>query len=230
MNEHSVKPVPMRLASTVILVRPASESQGIEVLMVRRSARSAFAPDAFVFPGGTVDESDFEQPSPWTPERLASEFRAEVPGELPPSESPVGARDAAALVRAAIRELSEEAGIELDASNLHLFSHWITPPTEPRRYNTHFFVAVASKNHVGVADRFETHDERWIQPAEALALHRAEQLHLVYPTIKHLERLAAFSAVEQLLEFARAKPILTIMPSTAPEEGFVMPASLEGAW
>ncbi len=230
MNELSQKPVPMRLASTVMLVRQAAARPGIEVLMVRRSARSAFAPDAFVFPGGTVDPGDFARRSPWGPERLEAEFRATVPRELQSSESPVERRDAAALVHAAVRELSEEAGVELEPQALHLFSHWITPPTEPRRYNTHFFVASALENHVGVADRVETHDERWIDPAEALALYRAQQLHLVYPTIKHLERLTAFGTVEELLEFARTKPILTIMPNVAPHEGFVMPPSLEGVW
>ena len=198
--------------------------------MVRRSARSAFAPDAFVFPGGTVDAVDFERPSPWPAQRVAAEFRAEVPYGLPSSEPRVESREAAALVHAAVRELSEEAGIALDAGALHLFSHWITPPTEPRRYNTHFFVAAAEENHVGVADRFETHDERWIDPAEALALYRAQQLHLVYPTIKHLERLSQFANVNELLEFSQVKKILTIMPSCAPDEGFVMPSALEGSW
>ena len=198
--------------------------------MVRRNARSAFAPDAFVFPGGTVDQADYAGAPVWAPERLASEFRAGVPRELPSSEPPVGPADAVALVRAAVRELMEEASIVLDPHDLHLFSHWITPPTEPRRYNTHFFIAPARDGHVGTADRVETYDERWIAPADALALHRAEQLHLVYPTIKHLERLAAFASVDDALRFARAKTILTIMPGMAPQEGFVMPASLESAW
>ena len=43
----------VRLAATVILARAP-----LEVYLTRRSARSAFAPDAFVFPGGTVDAQD----------------------------------------------------------------------------------------------------------------------------------------------------------------------------
>ncbi len=83
---------------------------------------------------------------------------------------------------------------------------------------------------MGAADRFETHDERWLAPREALALHRSGKLHLVYPTIKHLERLTGFADVERLIEFARSKPIVTIVPNVAPHGGFVMPATLEGAW
>ena len=220
----------MRLASTVMLVRQAPAGSGLEVFMVRRSARSAFAPDAFVFPGGTVDDADYRSDAPWPAQRLTEEFRAVVPPELPTREPAVAAGDAAALVRAAVRELAEEASIELEPADLHLFSHWITPPTEPRRYNTHFFIAPASDDHVGEADRYETHDERWIAPAEALAQHRAQTLHLVYPTIKHLERLAAFDDVAALLAFARTKPIVTIMPGMSPQAGFVMPAPLEAQW
>ncbi|HEV7178988.1 MAG TPA: NUDIX domain-containing protein [Candidatus Baltobacteraceae bacterium] len=220
----------MRLAATVMLVRPNVQASGIEVLMVRRSTQSAFAPDAFVFPGGTVDSIDYERRSPWTPGRLRSEFRAVIPPELCSSEAAVGERDAAALVAAAVRELEEEAAIRMDPGDLHLFSHWITPPTEPRRYNTHFFIARAGTHHVGIADRVETHDERWVVPADALAQYEAQTLHLVYPTIKHLERLARFDNVESLLIFALEKPILTIMPNCAPHEGFVMPGALERAW
>jgi 8-oxo-dGTP pyrophosphatase MutT (NUDIX family) len=47
-------------AATVILLREAEgqKAQGFEVLMVLRSSRSAFAPSAYVFPGGKVEEED----------------------------------------------------------------------------------------------------------------------------------------------------------------------------
>ncbi|MEO9169562.1 MAG: NUDIX hydrolase [Candidatus Baltobacteraceae bacterium] len=212
-----------------MLARPGAAG-GIEILMVRRSARSAFAPDAFVFPGGTVDAQDYRPTLAWNDARIAAEFRATFSSALPSSEDAVQNDAARALVNAAVRELREEADIAIPAGDLHLFSHWITPPTEPRRYNTHFFIAQATGAHIGVADSVETHDARWIAPARALALHRAEQMHLVYPTIKHLERLRAFAAIDELMRFTRSKPIVTIMPGAAPHEGFVMPPSLEGAW
>src|SRR5271156_5427881 len=90
--------LPMRLAATVMLVRDRPVG-GIEVLMVRRSARSPFVPDAFVFPGGTVDIADYEHPpAGWSPERIAREFRAQVPAELPADVPPISPRDASALV------------------------------------------------------------------------------------------------------------------------------------
>ena len=219
----------IRFASTVMLVRD-TQASAIEVFMVRRSPRSGFAPDAFVFPGGTVDPRDYTTPAAWSGERIAREFRAFAHDVLPSSEPAVGAFDASALVHAAVRELREEASVELDPAGMLLYSHWITPPTELRRYNTHFFIARAPHAQPGVADRIETHDERWIEPAHALSEHAAGRMHLVYPTVKHLERLAAHASVEDALTFARAKPVLTIMPDRAPSEGFVMPAELEDRW
>ena len=47
----------VRLAATVMLVR-ARAGGSTEVYLLRRSGKSAFAPDAYVFPGGTVDAHD----------------------------------------------------------------------------------------------------------------------------------------------------------------------------
>src|ERR1700678_3221255 len=133
----------LRLAATVILVR--GEAAQTQVLMLRRSAASPFMPGAFVFPGGAVDSVDYErgQAAGWDDERIAAEFRATVPRELAVDQPAIGVRDAHALVHAAVRELAEEASIAVDPATLHLFSHWITPASEPRRYDTHFFAAQA---------------------------------------------------------------------------------------
>jgi len=221
----------VRLAATVMLVRPGA-SYDIELFLLRRSASSSFVPDAFVFPGGTVETQDYEAARE-DPEsaHVAAQFRARVPDELPTDCSPIAASDAAALARAALRELHEEAGVRLaDASELLLFSHWITPPSEPRRYDTHFFIAAAPPGQVAQADAFETHDGVWISPQRALERFREGTLYLVYPTIKHLERLLPFASIDDALAFARDKPILTIMPSASPANGFTMPAALEHAW
>lgn len=267
----------IRLAATVMLLREAAG--GLEVFMLRRSGRSPFAPDAFVFPGGAVDRNDVSVDGArrvlgLTLQTLEAEFRTVIPAALPAPHEEPDVDHCAGLLRAAMREVFEEAGILLargrdckpvpplrvadpavqslreelragrmhfddvlerfdwyaDACELALFSHWITPPTEPRRYNTYFFAARAPQEQAAVADRFETHDERWIAPAAALQEQQRGAMHLVYPTIKHLERLTAFETVDDVLDYARSKPILTIMPTTPPEEGFVMPESLEGAW
>ena len=116
-----------------------------------------------------------------------------------------------------------------DAGALTLFSHWITPPSEPRRYNTHFFFAAAPADQAALADADEMHDGIWIGPTRALEQYRNGTMHLVYPTIKHLERLANFDSIEAALAYAKSKPIVTIMPADAGED-FAIPPLLEGAW
>jgi 8-oxo-dGTP pyrophosphatase MutT (NUDIX family) len=263
----------VRLAATVILARPP-----FEIYLTRRSARSAFAPDAFVFPGGTIEDQDTTESARartlgLDSDRMARHFRAAVPAELPCDEPPSAPENAASLFVAALRELFEEAGILLartaagerieaassdwesvtaqrtglrdgrltfaafltargwyaDASALTLFSHWITPRSEPRRYNTYFFFAVAPPDQAAYADAFETHDGIWISPSAALERERAGTLRLVYPTIKHLERLERFANVDAALEYSSSKPILTILPNDS-GDAFAIPPALENAW
>ncbi len=204
-----------------MLVRSAAES--IEVFMLRRSAKSAFAPDAYVFPGGTVDETDRDARAPgMEPERLRRLFRM---------ASPPDPALQASLVAAALRELSEESDVRIDdGESLELFSHWITPRSIAPRYDVYFFVARMPEGQTAIADAAETHDGLWIAPADALARAAAGELHVLYPTRKHLERLQSFDDVGALLEFARKKPILTILPSGTERDGFTLPAELEGVW
>lgn len=183
--------------------------------MLRRSAKSPFMPGAFVFPGGAVDAIDYERG------RVEGWHDARI--DAAPD-------DAHALVRAAARELHEEANVTVAPEALTFFSHWITPEREPRRFNTYFFVAPAPPGAVGVADAVETHDARWLAPKEALDAYARGELYLVFPTIKHLERLTAFTGIDALLAFAREKPVVTIMPDRPPSEGVELPQALEGRW
>jgi 8-oxo-dGTP pyrophosphatase MutT (NUDIX family) len=127
-------------------------------------------------------------------------------------------------------QLLQSRDWQADARALALFSHWITPPCEPRRFNTFFFFAAMPQEQSALADAGETHDGIWISPADALARYAAREFHLVYPTIKHLERLCPFESVDAVLAFARRKAILTIMPAVAERFGFEMPPALEDAW
>lgn len=127
-------------------------------------------------------------------------------------------------------ELLRELNLHANASALSLFSQWITPPVYPRRYNAHFFVAPASTDQAASADTVETHDGVWIAPQVALDRMTAGEFRMVYPTIKHVERLARFGSAQELLDFTKSKPILSIMPHVEGEHQFALPAELEYAW
>lgn len=207
----------LRPAASVILCRDAAD--GIETFMLRRSERSAFAPNVYVFPGGTVDAEDHGASG--DAERWRRAFRMERPPPLDLQR---------ALVAAAQRELREEAGVTVGSGDLELFSHWVTPESIEPRYDAYFFVCRMPPNQEAVADAGETHDGIWISPADALARGERGTFAIIYPTRRHLERLRAFHSVDALLEFARGKPIRTVLARGDVRRGFSLPEELDGAW
>ena len=52
----------------------------------------------------------------------------------------------------------------------------------------------------------------WFTPAGALEAHRAGEILLVFPTIKHLEQLAPFASAAELLEYARGRTVEAVQP------------------
>jgi 8-oxo-dGTP pyrophosphatase MutT (NUDIX family) len=107
--EGRTKPVTARDAATVMLLRPArqlaagGDAGSFEVYMLRRQPTMAFAPGAYVFPGGSVDQRDADEEVSWAGHDVT--VWAEQLGTEPSL--------ARALVCAAVRETFEESGILL---------------------------------------------------------------------------------------------------------------------
>jgi 8-oxo-dGTP pyrophosphatase MutT (NUDIX family) len=178
-----------RPAASLILLRRGGKhrERGVEVLLVRRSTEATFMPGVWVFPGGGVDAGD-------------------------------GDGDEAAHRAAAVRELHEEAGIELAAdAELFPWSRWITPEFVPVRFDTWFYVALAPAHSPPRPDGEETTEAEWIAPREALERHRAGELELVFPTIKHLEALLPFSSSDEVLAAARDRVVEPVLPRVVGE-------------
>jgi 8-oxo-dGTP pyrophosphatase MutT (NUDIX family) len=184
------RPAVPRPAATLILLRRSGKHhrRGLEVLLVRRNLGARFMPGVWVFPGGAVDAAD--------------------EGE-----------DEEARHRAcAIRELREEAGIELPAdAELVPFSRWITPEPVPTRFDTRFYLALAPPHSPPRPDGSETVDAGWFEPTAALASHREGELDLVFPTIKNLEALARYPTSRDAIEGARESTIEPILPRVVGE-------------
>jgi 8-oxo-dGTP pyrophosphatase MutT (NUDIX family) len=231
-------------AASVIVVRDGID--GIEVFMVKRSARSAFMPAAYVFPGGRVEPIDR---SPAAVARLSGQAG---PGD--PALTYCAARETfeesgillatpsvdSHAVRAARRRLlageqTFEATLDslatrIDAAALISFSRWITPPAVTvRRFDTRFFIARMPAGQLAEADAVETSDGVWIRPPDALAADGTD-FALVFPTLKHLARIAPFRTVDALLVFARAKAIVPITPDVEDGMVFSLPRGMEDAW
>jgi len=225
----SAEPTTPRPASTVMVVRAAGA--GIEVFMARRSAQSPFMPDAYVFPGGAVDAADAQ------PEAIARLDR--VPAGVEPQFAVAAVRELCEEVgmllaaRAdglplegrevnAVREVLASGGrfndvvaerdLRLTGSAIAYYSRWVTPADVKRRFDTRFFVARAPAGQTAAADAFEMHDGVWIAPADALERGASGEWTLVFPTIRHLERLAQFATVEALFEHAGARRPQPVTP------------------
>ena len=189
-------PATPRPAASLILLRRGGKhrQREVEVLLVRRSPEASFMPGVWVFPGGVVEADE-----PVAPE----------------VEARGGTADGEELAHqaCAVRELQEEAGIELSADvQLLPWSRWITPEVVPVRFDTRFYVALAPPHSPPKPDGAETTDAAWISPREALDRHAAGALSLVFPTIKHLESLLPYSSAEEVLAAARGRRIDPILP------------------
>jgi 8-oxo-dGTP pyrophosphatase MutT (NUDIX family) len=202
-----------RDAATVIVARDVAG--GIEVYMLRRSAKSKAFPDVYVFPGGTVDPDDH---SPEARSRLVGRLSLDEPAVIHAairetfeecgllfSDTPVPAERlrAARLEMLAgkmsFRQILVELDVCLDAGALHYFSRRITPPEHPIRFDARFFVASLPAGQVAEADAFETHDGRWVEPSAMLASVERKDVQMLRPTIKNLERAGTFPNVAALL-------------------------------
>jgi 8-oxo-dGTP pyrophosphatase MutT (NUDIX family) len=114
---------------------------------------------------------------------------------------------------AAIRELEEEAGIELpEDAEVVAWSRWITPEEVKVRFDTWFFVAEAPPAAEATVDGSECVDSRWLRPAAALDAFARDELTLVFPTIKHLEALAEAESVADALHKARTREVVPVQP------------------
>lgn len=121
----------------------------------------------------------------------------------------------------AVRELAEEAGIELPGDEeLVLFSRWITPEVVSRRFDAWFFLALAPAHAPPKPDGVETTDARWFEPRAALEAQAAGELVLAFPTVKQLESLLPFATSREAIDAYRKREIEPILPKVigTPEE------------
>lgn len=189
--------VPTRDATTVIVVRDGDE--GLEVFLMARAPSMAFAPSAHVFPGGKLEDSDFD----------AGLSLDEIWVEH------LTARDldhAAALVRCGIRETQEEVGVVLDPADVRPWAHWITPAPEPRRYDTRFLIAALPHGQRVVEAGTESVGGRWWRPQAALDTAYADEIILMPPTLATLEELKKYSDVASVIQECETRPVARHMP------------------
>jgi 8-oxo-dGTP pyrophosphatase MutT (NUDIX family) len=183
MTDTAKNPATPRAASTILLLRDGPT--GLEVFMVVRHHEIDFASGALVFPGGRMEAADAELAREGAPfaDGLDGTARAlriaaireafEECGVLlarPAGEERfVPAERASALDRSApFAGLMARERLLPATDALVPFARWITPAFLPKRFDTHFFLALAPPDHALAHDGRETVDSLWIAPRDAL--------------------------------------------------------------
>ncbi|CAN7631630.1 MBL fold metallo-hydrolase [Variovorax sp. LjRoot290] len=212
------EPAPPLAAATVLLLRDTPE--GIEVLMTRRSASASFAPGAYVFPGGRIDEGDraahrIALRRPTQSEQQLTQAVAAVRESFeelgvllahhedgrPVSTEEVAAMDRSTAASAiALADQCTARGLRLATDELFTFAHWITDRDLPKRFDVPFLVARMPEGQTPTADETEQFEPCWVRPADALARHKAGGFLMIFPTVRTLERMAAYDSVDALLD------------------------------
>ena len=126
---------------------------------------------------------------------------------------PEDGEDEAGHRACALRELKEEAGIELaEAEELVLFSRWVTPEVISRRFDAWFFLALAPAHNPPEPDGVETTEAAWFEPQAALEANAEGELVLAFPTIHQLQSLTAFQTSKEAIESFRGLRVGAILP------------------
>ena len=221
-------PVDARPASSLMLLRDGAA--GLEVLMMRRAERAGdLRSGAAVFPGGVLDGRDRDAHALCLgPDDAAASAQLglssggldylvaavretfEEVGLLLAVRAAAGPLDLAALQpwrdrlqqgSAGAAELCRAAGLQLDLRGLVYFSHWLTPPGVPKRFDTRFFMTLAPEGQVAQADLGEAVELMWLTPAQALAPERG--LKLLPVTQRTLQALGRHASAAAALQAAR---------------------------
>ncbi len=224
-------------AATVLLLRD-DPTDGLEVFMVVRHHQIDFASGALVFPGGKLAPGDTDPELAAYcdgAEGLSAEMLSLRICAIRESFEECGvllARHAGSPDLAGpdviaayddwrgpldrgergILELLKAADLRLALDTMVPFAHWITPEFMPKRFDTHFFLAVAPPDQLALHDGREHVDSTWVPPLRVLKEAEAGQWTIIFPTRLNIEKLAKAKSSAEALAQAKADTIATVVP------------------
>ena len=203
-------------AATLILFRTGDGDD--EHLFVERAATMTFAAGAIVFPGGRIDAGD---------RLLAARFPAidhddasaricairetiEEAGVAigfldPPTQAQITKIRAQLLDGMVFADVLAAADLALDLAALVEFARWSPKINQARNFDTRFYLAQVPRNApVAVVDATENVRLFWASAQSVLDDAAADQVRVIYPTQRNLERLASLGNFDAAVLQARA--------------------------
>jgi 8-oxo-dGTP pyrophosphatase MutT (NUDIX family) len=219
-------------AATIIIFRDCPQGGAPQVLMTVRSRNMTFASGMAVFPGGRVDAADFSLAEQMAGEAGGNTSIDEIAHQIAAvretlEETGLGLgikgdidAQSAASARAFLHEKEALAPVleafnwTLDFDQIVPFARWF-PKNEkiPRVYDTRFYLANLGTGDVEVStDQAENTRLFWVSAEGALEMAARDEIKLIFPTRRNLERLALFASFEEARAQAEAIPVKTIIP------------------
>ncbi|WP_299308304.1 NUDIX domain-containing protein [uncultured Croceicoccus sp.] len=219
-------------AATLMVFRRRNDA--LEILMVKRARKLRFAGGAMVFPGGRVDPGDgalAREMLPGIPAGWAAAHVAAIRETLEETGLLVGlaqqvTRADAERARARLLETGDFSGVlrgegwTLDTDALTPFARWCPPAGTSRVFDTRFFIADIGTGAVAVsADGTESDSLLWAPADVLMAQHARGEIALVHPTIRNLERVAAFTDYPAIEAHARTIAPRIVRPHISETDG-----------
>lgn len=217
--------VPATPAATLVLFRDQVDGAP-ELLMVERATTMAFAGGAIVFPGGKIDADDHilagRHPD-LEPECAAARVAA-IRETIEESGIPVGVVGApegpwlnearAALhARQPFSTLLDAAALTLDLDALVPFARWRPNFRETRVFDTRFYIARAPDGlPEAVVDETENVRTFWNSAQDTIDAALRGDVHVIFPTLRNLERLALFDSFAAARLHTFATPVGMVTP------------------
>lgn len=115
--------------------------------------------------------------------------------------------------------LCAAADVRLDASGLLYFSHWLTPASVPRRFDTRFFLARMLPGQATAEHHREVVSGAWVTAQQALQYAQDGVWQMISPTRITLESIAPFSHTAHLWQAVRGNRHLPVLTAQLRREG-----------
>lgn len=200
----------IRPAATVILMDKKNR-----VYLTQRPYTMKFLAGYYVFPGGALEKSDYLTSKQIiqtdTEETIdhayfvgaARELFEEVGiflgkngnGDFAQIDHEKIAQYRQQLVNREISflDILEKENCYLYTECLKYIAHFITPPTQPVRFDTRFFLTIVPDGQIPSPDAHEVEKGMWVTPEEALEGYNTGQLQMVAPTVLSLHKILALT-------------------------------------
>ncbi|MFM9135701.1 MAG: NUDIX hydrolase [bacterium] len=121
-------------------------------------------------------------------------------------------RRAVAASPGSVPGVLQRRGLRLAPRLVPLWTHWVTPEFESRRFDVRFFVAAVPRGQQVEQVSGEADDAQWLGPAEALARYGRGLLPMLPPTVATLGDLVPFADAGEVLSAAPARVVRPLMP------------------